>query len=79
MKGRRERARERMNESDGEERGAIEPPLYVHWADKQVAECIMRMNEEEEEEEEGTRSPRLSLPLAYSTYPPPPLVSFGSG
>lgn len=46
----------------------VESPLYVHWADKQVAECIMRMNEEEEE---GTRSPRLSLLLAYSTAPPP--------
>lgn len=53
-----------MNESDGEERGVIESPLYVHWADKQVAECIMRMNEEE-----GTLSPRLSPPLAY-IHPP---------
>jgi len=64
----KERERERMNESDGGERGAIESPLYVHWADKQVAEYIMRMNEEE-----GTLSPRLSPPPSYT--PPPFLVS----
>lgn len=51
-----------MNESDGEERGVIESPLYVHWADKQVAEYIMRMNEEE-----GTLSPCLSPPLSYTS------------
>lgn len=50
-----------MNESDGEERGVIEASLYVHWADKQVAEYIMRMNEEE-----GTLSPCLSPPLSYT-------------
>lgn len=57
--GKEERERERMNESDGEERGATEPPLYVHWAGKQVAEYIMRMNEEE-----GTLSPCLSVPTS---------------
>lgn len=55
-----------MNESDGEGRGVIESPLYVHWADKQVAEYIMCMNEEE-----GTLSPCLSPPLSYT----PPSVS----
>lgn len=51
--------RKRMNESDGNERVVIESRLYVHWADKQVDECIMRMNEEE-----GTLSPSLSPPPA---------------
>lgn len=57
--GKEEREREKMNESDSEERGATEPPLYVHWADKQVAEYIMRMNEEE-----GTLSRCLSVPTS---------------
>lgn len=49
-------------------RGVIESPLYVHWANKQVAEYIMRMNEEE-----GTLSPCLSLPCLSLplSYPPP--------
>lgn len=38
-----------------------ESPLYVHCTDKQVAECIMHMNEEE-----GTCSPRPSPPLCLS-------------
>lgn len=59
-----------MNESDGEERGVIESPLYVHWADKQVAEYIMRMNEEE-----GTLSPPVYLHLLHT----PPLSVSLSG
>lgn len=68
-RGERKEREKRMNESDGEERGAIESPLYVHWADKQVAEYIMRMNEEE-----GT----LSLPVylhLFAYINPPPLLS----
>lgn len=49
-----------MNESDAEESWVIESGLYVHWADKQVAEYIMCMNEEE-----GT----LSLSL-YTSFNP---------
>lgn len=45
------------------ERKVIESPLYVHWADKQVAEYIMSMNEKE-----GTRS--LSVPLHLFDTPP---------
>lgn len=63
-----------MNESDGEERGVIESPHYVHWADKQVAEYIMCMNEEE-----GTRSLSISTSFIHpSLHPPPQCFSFRS-
>lgn len=71
MRAGRAREGERMNESDGEERGVIESGHYVHWADKQVAEYIMCMNEEE-----GTLAACLSPPL--SSTPPPPHIPTSS-
>lgn len=62
-KTRREREKGWMRVTLKAERKVIESPLYVHWADKQVAEYIMSMNEKE-----GTRS--LSVPLHLFDTPP---------
>lgn len=59
----REREKGWMRVTLKAERKVIESPLYVHWADKQVAEYIMSMNEKE-----GTRS--LSVPLHLFDTPP---------